>query len=90
MLGRDDDQGIMVQALTELFYLMGQTQDELIYRVTMSYLEVSYFVLDIFHTCLASSLSLQLTLPEHSLPCAHCFKIYIKCHQLSDIYLHHS
>lgn len=41
MLGRDDNPGIMALTLTELFYMMGQTQDDHVYRVTMSYLEVS-------------------------------------------------
>ena len=41
MLGTDDDPGIMVRALNDLFLEMERTQDKLIYKVTMSYLEVS-------------------------------------------------
>ena len=40
MLGRDDSPGIMAQALTELFQKMSQSEDDRIYKVTMSYLEV--------------------------------------------------
>ncbi|KAI0215869.1 Kinesin-like protein KIF19 [Lamellibrachia satsuma] len=40
MLGTDDDPGIMVRALNDLFLEMERTQDKLIYKVTMSYLEI--------------------------------------------------
>ena len=40
MLGKDDDPGIMARALTELFNEMKRAQDDLVYKVTMSYLEV--------------------------------------------------
>lgn len=40
MLGKDDDPGIMARALTELFNEMKRTQTDLVYKVTMSYLEV--------------------------------------------------
>ena len=40
MLGRDDDPGIMARALTELFKEMKRSKDDLVYKVTMSYLEV--------------------------------------------------
>jgi Kinesin motor domain len=40
MLGKDDDPGIMARALTELFTEMKRTQNDLVYKVTMSYLEV--------------------------------------------------
>ena len=40
MLGRDDHPGIMAQALTELFTQMRRNEDDSVYKVTMSYLEV--------------------------------------------------
>jgi len=40
MLGRDDHPGIMARALTELFTQMRRTNDDHVYKVTMSYLEV--------------------------------------------------
>ena len=42
MLGKDDNPGIMAHALTELFTQMRRTKDDHVYKVTMSYLEVSY------------------------------------------------
>ena len=41
MLGTANDLGIMVLALNDLFTLIKANEDESIYRVTMSYLEVS-------------------------------------------------
>ena len=40
MLGPDDDPGIMVRALNDLFFSMEKTSDDMKYKVTMSYLEV--------------------------------------------------
>ncbi|KAL8610503.1 Kinesin-like protein kif19 [Nucella lapillus] len=40
MLGTDDDPGIMVQALNDLFLEMERGRDDLAYKVTMSYLEI--------------------------------------------------
>ena len=41
MLGTDEDPGIMVRALNDLFLEMEHTREKLVYKVTMSYLEVS-------------------------------------------------
>ena len=43
MLGTDDDPGIMVRALNDLFFSMEKTSDDMKYKVTMSYLEVCTF-----------------------------------------------
>ena len=40
MVGTDDDPGIMVRALNDLFFSMEKTSDDMKYKVTMSYLEV--------------------------------------------------
>ena len=40
MLGTDEDPGIMVQALNDLFLEMERGSEDLAYKVTMSYLEV--------------------------------------------------
>lgn len=40
MLGTDDDPGIMVRALNDLFFSMEKTSDDMKYKVTMSYLEI--------------------------------------------------
>ena len=40
MLGTDEDPGIMVQALNDLFLEMERSSEDLAYKVTMSYLEV--------------------------------------------------
>jgi len=40
MLGTDDDPGIMVRGLNDLFVEMDRTRDEMKYKVSMSYLEV--------------------------------------------------
>ena len=40
MLGTNQDHGIMVLTLNDLFHKINETQEDKIYRVTMSYLEV--------------------------------------------------
>ena len=47
MLGTNQDCGIMVLTLNDLFHRINETQEDKIYRVTMSYLEVKPLV-----TCL--------------------------------------
>jgi hypothetical protein len=43
MLGTDDGPGIMVQTLNELFMEMEKTKQDIMYSVSMSYLEVSIY-----------------------------------------------
>lgn len=42
MLGTDEEPGIMVQALNNLFLEMKHSKEDLAYKVTMSYLEVNH------------------------------------------------
>ena len=41
MLGTHANPGIMVLTLNDLFYQMKSTEDDIIYNVTMSYMEVT-------------------------------------------------
>ena len=41
MLGTDQEPGIMARTLNDLFYEMDKTKDDMKYKVSMSYLEVS-------------------------------------------------
>lgn len=41
MLGIDNNPGIMARALNDLFLEMDKTSEEMVYNVSMSYLEVS-------------------------------------------------
>jgi len=41
MLGTDDDPGIMARTLNDLFISMDNTREDMKYKVTLSYLEVS-------------------------------------------------
>lgn len=41
MLGTDPDPGIMARALNDLFLEMDKTSEDMAYKVSMSYLEVS-------------------------------------------------
>lgn len=41
MLGNNDDPGIMMMALNVLFQEMERTREDMVYKVSMSYLEVS-------------------------------------------------
>ena len=43
MLGPDDDPGIMVRALNDLFFSMEKSSGDMKYKVTMSYLEVCFW-----------------------------------------------
>ena len=43
MLGPDDDPGIMVRALNDLFFSMEKSSGDMKYKVTMSYLEVRFW-----------------------------------------------
>lgn len=44
MLGTPNSPGIMVLTLNDLFFKMKATENDVIYSVTMSYMEVSSFV----------------------------------------------
>lgn len=41
MLGTDKEPGIMARTLNDLFYEMDKTKEDMKYKVSMSYLEVS-------------------------------------------------
>lgn len=41
MLGTDKEPGIMARALNDLFFEMDKTKEDMKYKVSMSYLEVS-------------------------------------------------
>lgn len=41
MLGTDQEPGIMARTLNDLFYEMDKTKEDMKYKVSMSYLEVS-------------------------------------------------
>ena len=45
MLGTPNSPGIMVLTLNDLFFQMKATENDVIYSVTMSYMEVSYIIL---------------------------------------------
>lgn len=42
MLGTDREPGIMARALNDLFFEMDKTKEDMKYKVSMSYLEVSH------------------------------------------------
>ena len=45
MLGTDKEPGIMARALNDLFFEMDKTKEDMKYKVSMSYLEVSVLLL---------------------------------------------
>ena len=47
MLGTDKEPGIMARALNDLFFEMDKTKEDMKYKVSMSYLEVSVLLLKI-------------------------------------------
>ncbi len=44
MLGTDKEPGIMARTLNDLFFEMDKTKEDMKYKVSMSYLEVSSIV----------------------------------------------
>ena len=46
MLGTDKEPGIMARALNDLFFEMDKTKEDMKYKVSMSYLEVSGLLLN--------------------------------------------
>ena len=61
MLGTHTNPGIMVLTLNDLFYQMKSTEDDVIYNVTMSYMEVAILISSHWFTPLPFSLSLSLS-----------------------------
>ena len=49
MLGTDKEPGIMARALNDLFFEMDQTKEDMKYKVSMSYLEVSDLLQAVSH-----------------------------------------
>ena len=47
MLGTDREPGIMARALNDLFFEMDKTKEDMKYKVSMSYLEVSGLLLKV-------------------------------------------
>ena len=47
MLGTDKEPGIMARALNDLFFEMDKTKEDMKYKVSMSYLEVSSLLLKV-------------------------------------------
>ena len=60
MLGTHTNPGIMVLTLNDLFYQMKSTEDDVIYNVTMSYMEVAIPISSHCFTPLPLCLSLSL------------------------------
>lgn len=44
MLGTDKEPGIMARTLNDLFFEMDKTKEDMKYKVSMSYLEVSHLL----------------------------------------------
>ena len=47
MLGTDKEPGIMARTLNDLFFEMDKTKEDMKYKVSMSYLEVSGLLLNV-------------------------------------------
>lgn len=47
MLGTDKEPGIMARTLNDLFFEMDKTKEDMKYKVSMSYLEVSSLLLKV-------------------------------------------
>ena len=58
MLGTDKEPGIMARTLNDLFFEMDKTKEDMKYKVSMSYLEVSGLLLKVaFYSIVSLTIS---------------------------------
>lgn len=77
MLGMDAEPGIYLQTLTDLFQAIEKTQDNMEYSVSMSYLEVSWFLCLSWINCKMGTILTACAELRCKLPCSSGFQLVL-------------